>query len=289
MAKGLGKGLGALIPSAAKHAVTSRSSSDDKSEEKGVMEIPLDQIKVNPAQPRKYFDHSAMEDLADSIKEYGILQPLVITPRGEDGKHMLIAGERRLRAAEMLGLKAVPAIVRKVDEHEKLALAIVENIQRADLNPVEEALAYQKLMDEFNLTQAEVAKRVGKSRSGIANVLRVLELPEEVREAVAGGKISLGHAKVLAGLDNAKQQEEYLERVLNQKMTVRELEQATEKSRKIAKPQSQKFDPVREAQEEMLRERLGTKVQIKKTGAKGQIMIHFYSLEELQRLLNELT
>ncbi len=298
MSKGLGKGLGALIPQASKQGaeeqeakpVTPQVLPVAQSENQGVLEVALSNVLPNPDQPRKHFDHQALEDLTNSIKQHGILQPLVVMPISAGGKYVLIAGERRLRASELAGLKTVPVIVRKVDEHERMALAIVENVQRHDLNPVEEAMAYQRLMDEFNITQDEVAKRVGKSRSSIANALRILVLPDEVQKAVAEGKISMGHAKVLASLDSASEQAVYAKQVLENKLTVRDLEQATKVSRKASRPSNGgRFDPVREAQEEMLRERLGTKVSIKKSGEKGQIQINFYSIEELQRLLNELT
>ncbi len=254
-----------------------------------VLQLPLEKITADPNQPRKHFDHHHLEELMASIKEHGILQPLVVTPAGADGKHILIAGERRLRASTMLGLKKVPVLVRDVKEQERLALSIVENVQRADLNPIEEALAYQRLMHEFNLTQDEVSKQVSKSRPAVANALRLLELPVEVQQAVAEGKISSGHAKILASLDRPSEQKAYLERILKHQLTVRELEEQTKTVRKAHKPKSATFDPIREAQEELLRERLGTKTLIKKAGDKGQIIIHFYSTEELKRLLNELT
>lgn len=254
-----------------------------------VLQLSLDKITADPNQPRKHFDHHHLEELMASIKEHGILQPLVVTPAGADGKHTLIAGERRLRASIMLGLKKVPVLVRDVKEQERLALSIVENVQRADLNPIEEALAYQRLMHEFNLTQDDVAKQVSKSRPAVANALRLLELPVEVQQAVAEGKISSGHAKILASLDRPSEQKAYLERILKHQLTVRELEEQTKTVRKAHKPKSATFDPIREAQEELLRERLGTKTLIKKAGDKGQIIIHFYSTEELKRLLNELT
>lgn len=300
MAKGLGKGLGALIPTATN--VPKPSSQSESATSSGtknstqaidpknqVLQVAIAKIEPNPDQPRKHFDHQALEDLTNSIKEHGILQPLIVMPPTSNGIYVLIAGERRLRASELAGLKKVPVIVREVNEHQRMALAIVENIQRHDLNPIEEALAYQRLMDEFNITQDEVAKKVGKSRSGIANTLRLLELPEEIRKAVADGKLSIGHAKVLAGIDSPEEQASYAKQVLENKMTVRQLEEVTRDARKASKPAPKSFDPVREAQEEMMRERLGTKVSIKKSGEKGQIQIHFYSLEELQRLLNELS
>ncbi len=300
---GLGKGLGALIPR--KPAVEPQKSSETPSASApapapapaavavhpdAVRELTLDQIVADPKQPRKHFDHHSLEELTASIKEHGILQPLVVTPANAEGKHTLIAGERRFRASTMLGLKAVPVIVRDVKEQQRLELSIVENVQRADLNPIEEALAYQRLMNEFNLTQEEVGKRVGKSRPGVANTLRLLELPDEVQSAVAEGKISAGHAKILASLERPSEQQAYLDRILKHNLTVRELEEQTKTVRRAGKTASpERFDPIRQAQEELLRERLGTKTIIKKSGDKGQIIIHFYSAEELKRLLNELT
>jgi ParB family transcriptional regulator, chromosome partitioning protein len=295
MAKGLGKGLGSLIPNTKVPAPKSSSAPVvqaapvEVDEKNRVLQVTLDKVQPNPDQPRKHFDHQALEELTNSIKEHGILQPLIVMPSTPNGKHVLIAGERRLRASELAGLKKVPVIVREVDEHQRMALAIVENVQRHDLNPIEEAIAYQRLMDDFNITQDEVSKKMGKSRSSIANTLRLLVLPEAVQTIVAEGKMSMGHAKVLAGLDSTEEQAKYAKEVLDNKMTVRQLEDATRTSRKISKPSNKSFDPVREAQEEMMRERLGTKVAIKKSGEKGQIQIHFYSMEELQRLLNELS
>lgn len=305
MAKtGLGRGLKALIPTAPKKQVQEDSAAPAPVSAPVVsaapvapavpagdvvQHLPLERIVPDPKQPRKHFDPHNLEELASSIKEHGILQPLVVTPAGPDGKHTLIAGERRLRAATNLGLKKVPALVREVKEQERLELAIIENVQRADLNAIEEAAAYQRLMHEFNLTQDEVAKRVGKSRPTVANMLRLLDLPAEVQQAIADGKISSGHAKILASLDRPEEQKAYLERILKHNLTVRELEEQTKTVRRVHKPATPKFDPIREAQEELLRERLGTKTLIKKSGDKGQIIIHFYSQEELKRLLNELT
>jgi len=290
MAKGLGRGLGALIPQASSNpAVRKENKQVVESDHSGVLEIPVDKVTPNPNQPRQHFDRQELEDLTSSIKQHGILVPLIVTPKDSGGKHRLIAGERRLRAAKMLSLKKVPVIIRDVAEQEELELSVIENIQRSDLNPIEEALAYQRLASEFNLTQEVVAKRIGKSRSAITNALRLLELDPEVQKAVGEGKISVGHAKILAGLKTEKEQQAYLEKILHHKLTVKDLDQATKKSRRQNKPKGKAFDPVREAQEEMLRERLGTKAIIKKSGEKGQIIIHFYSLEELQRLLNELT
>lgn len=294
---GLGKGLGALIPQTQqKKSVLSASSqpvasSGGSSQGSGApLELELSLIIANPNQPRKHFEHHAMEDLVASVKEHGILQPLVVTPVDTSGKYHLIAGERRLRAATMVGLNKVPVIVRDANEQKQFELAIIENVQRADLNAIEEGRAYKRLMDEFNLTQEEVSKRVGKSRSAIANTVRLLDLAEAVQDAIISGKISMGHAKILAGLDSRDEQESYLKQILQQQLTVRDLEAvASQKRGKKAVASSGQFDPVREAQEEMLRDRLATRVQIKKQGEKGNIIIHFQSLEDLQRLLNELT
>jgi len=295
---GLGKGLGALIsaplpktapppPSSAKGG-----GSSDKQEDllvEGIAQVSVEKIQANPDQPRKQFDHGALEELMASIKNHGIVAPLVVTPKQANGNHLLIAGERRLRASRMLGLKKVPVIIRDAKEQEQLELSIIENVQRASLNPIEEAVAYRRLMDEFNLTQQEVSKRMGKSRPTVGNALRMLALPEEVQKAVIEGKISAGHAKILAGLEAPQEQQAYLKRILEQKLSVRDLESSTRKARSPRKTPSQAYDPVQEAQEEMLRERFGTKVQIKKSGGKGQISIHFYSHEELQKILNDLT
>lgn len=287
--KGLGKGLGSLIPQKAPPAgVREEVKEIVEQTTSGVLEVATNTIIPNPHQPRKHFDHGALEELMSSIKVHGILNPLIVAPKDASGKYTLIAGERRLRSAQTLGLKKVPVLIRDVKEQESLELAIIENIQRSNLNPIEEAAAYRRLMEEFNLTQEEVGKQLGKSRSTVANFLRMLDLPPEVQKAIGESKISVGHAKILAGLPTAKEQENYLNQILHNKMSVRELDQATKTKRK-SRPSAKSFDPVREAQEELLRERLGTKAEIKKTGDKGQIVIHYYSTEELKRLLNELT
>ncbi len=290
MSKGLGKGLGALIPQkAAPVGVREEVKELVEQTTSGVLEVPVSSVRPNPNQPRKHFDHHALEELMASIKMHGILNPIIVSPKGSDGKYTLIAGERRLRSAQTLGIKKVPVLIRDVKEQESLELAIIENIQRSDLNPIEEAAAYGRLMNEFNLTQEEVGKQLGKSRSTVANFLRMLDLPEEVQKAIAEKKISVGHAKILAGLPTVKEQETYLEKILTNKLSVKALDQATKKVRQSRTPSAKSFDPVREAQQELLRERLGTKAEIKKNGEKGQIVIHYYSQEELKRLLNELT
>jgi len=289
MAKGLGKGLGSLIPAKTPPAGVREEVKEIVEQTKsGILEVPTAEIVPNPHQPRKHFDHGALEELMSSIKIHGILNPLIVSPKDSSGKYTLIAGERRLRSAQTLGLKKVPVIIRDVKEQESLELAIIENIQRSNLNPMEEAAAYERLMNEFNLTQEEVGTQLGKSRSSVANYLRMLELPQEVQKAIASDKISVGHAKILAGLATKKEQQNYLDQILSNKMSVRELDQATKTKRK-SRTSAKSFDPVREAQEELLRERLGTKAEIKKSGEKGQTVIHYYSQEELKRLLSELT
>ena len=199
---GLGRGLGSLIPKKENIAkiVTPRilsdfSPSSVKADGERIFSINIEKISPNPHQPRKDFAHADLEDLVSSIKEHGIIQPLIVTDNG-DGNYELVAGERRLRSAKIAGLKKVPAIVRAAKENEKLELALIENIQRQNLNPLEESEAYAKLMDDFGMTQEEIGKKVGKSRSAVANTLRLLDLPDKIKEALRGGKLTAGHARV---------------------------------------------------------------------------------------------
>jgi len=282
----LGRGLDSLIP---KKSFTPTVPSPDKPDEtvsgERILLIPVGEISVNPHQPRKEFGHASLEDLINSIKEHGILQPLIVTKK--DGGYELIAGERRLRASKVLGLPTVPAIVREVKENEKLELAIIENVQRQDLNPLEEAAGYQRLIDEFSLTQEEVAQKVGKSRAAVANSLRLLELPEEIQKAINDNQISASHAKVLAGLENEAEQIRFFKKIISEELNVREIETAVKESkpRKNEEPKIILPDAEKLAQEEALRSKLGTKVEIKKKDGKGQIIIGFYSEEELRELI----
>lgn len=278
----LGRGLGSLIPH--KQSITEQVISQARTQ---VLEVGVNDIVENPRQPRHHFSQADLEDLIASIKEHGILQPLVVTRVGRT--YELIAGERRLRASRTLGLKTVPVIVREADEQQKLELALIENIQRQDLNAFEEALAYKALVDEFNLTQDEVGKRVGKSRSNVANILRLLDLPEEMLHALRDGKITKSHARTLLAEPNDGKREALFEAMLNGGVSVREAEARIVSPRKNSSKTPTKRDPNLLAHEKRLREILGTKVEIKESGGKGSISIAFYSRDELLDLLDRLS
>jgi len=282
---GLGKGLEALIPS--------QSPQEDPQEGSGVLQVPLDEITANPHQPRKSFDHQQLQELADSIKEHGVIQPLIITAdqnQSDDRQYALIAGERRLKAAKLAGLETVPAILRETSSQDQLVVALIENVQRADLNPLETAAAYAELSEEFRLTHQEIGQRVGKSRTAVTNTLRLLELPDVVQQALRKGQISSGHARALLTLDSIPSQTAALQTVLTKNLNVRQTESLVkrlrgQKDRKPAEPKSK--SPELKALEEELRNVLGTKVTLKQAqSGKGSLTIHFYSDEELNALLD---
>ena len=268
---GLGKGLGALIPTASRV---------------GLIEIDIDRISPNPRQPRTLIDEAALSDLADSIREHGVLQPLIVT-RSEHG-YTLVAGERRWRAARLVGLKTVPALVKDTSPQQLLELALVENIQRQDLGPLEEAAAYRQLLDEHGLTQEEVARRVGKSRSAVANSLRLLNLPPEAKEALARGLITEGHARTLLSLPTTAEQLALLDSIISGGATVRAAEEAARRSstKHRLSPTSKSAD-VSEL-EERFRALLRTKVDLHLGRRGGRLVIHFYSDEELEGILKVL-
>ena len=250
------------------------------------LEIALEKITPNPHQPRMYFDKEKLEELIQSVKEHGILQPLIVSPRG--GEHYeLIAGERRLQAAKQAGLTSVPVIVRDASEQEKLEFAIIENIQRHNLNPIEEAKAFLRLIDEFGMQQEAVAKKMGKSRSAVANTLRLLHLPIEIQRAVAEGKISEGHAKALLAIENPEKQRAVFDLVIKEELTVRETEM---KVRSISiRPHVRSIIPLNPdimSRIEHLTKVLGTKVKIAPSGKGGKVVIEYYSQEDLNGLLN---
>jgi ParB family chromosome partitioning protein len=276
----LGRGLGSLIPQ--KQTITEQVIPSARSQ---VLDIPVSEIRENSRQPRQFFSASELEDLIGSIKEHGIIQPLVVT-RARAG-YELIAGERRLRAARTLGMKSVPVIVREAGEQEKLELALIENIQRQDLNAVEEALAYRALVDEFNLTQEDVAKRIGKSRSNVANILRLLDLESEILIALREGKISKSHGRTLLTESDPKKRMALFETMLKGGVSVREAESRVAVKSKKTSSCAQK-DPNILAHEKRLREILGTKVEIKEKAGRGSVNISFYSREELMDLLDRL-
>jgi ParB family transcriptional regulator, chromosome partitioning protein len=282
--KVLGRGLGALIPQrpvAAPAPVAVPIGA-------GLAMIPIDQISPNPFQPRKTFNEASIEDLARSVREHGIVQPLVVT-RITDNKFRLIAGERRFRAAQKAGLVEVPVVVKEtMTDSDVLQVALIENIQREDLNPIEEAYAYHQLHEEFGLTQEEISKRVGKERSTVANCLRLLKLPDSVKKLVASGQLSMGHARAILAVDSAKKQEQLAERVVRRNLNVRQTEvMASESSPKSAEPEKEKDVFTRDAEDRLTRT-LRTKVEIDRKRRGGVIHLRFGSEDELIRLVDEL-
>lgn len=286
---GLGRGLNSLIPSRkpATAFVTDPKLHEAIEGHDRISQLPVDSIVPNPHQPRQVFDMEALEGLAESIAEHGVIQPIVVTKKG-DNSYELIAGERRLKAAKIAGLKTIPGIVRDLSEQKKMEFALIENLQREDLNALEVAIAYQKLEDEFNLSHAEVAKKVGKSVSVIINHLRMLNLRDEVKEAILAGKLTEGHARTLAGLPY-EDQLEGMERIISGKMTVREAEKAAKDVvvRKNLRPT--KFDPEARAIEDRIAASLGTKVEVRRHGGVGQITIKFFSNEELNSIADKIS
>lgn len=294
---GLGRGLASLIPQKKAFAeekeiltavaIAVPESLSIENDLGRVLEIAVGDIVPNPHQPRIFFSPEKLAELSESIKEYGILQPLTVTKNGIN-QYELIAGERRFQAAKLAGLTHVPVIVREANEQNKFELAIIENIQRHDLNPIEEAKAYRKLMDEFGMSQEAVAQKMGKSRSAIANTSRLLQLPVEIQRALAEGKISEGHAKAILALDNPEKQRALFELILQGGLTVRETEA---KAREVSVHSYKRIvttDPVIREKEERLMEVFGTKVKISKTGRGGKIVIEYYGDEDLTHLMNRL-
>lgn len=284
--KGLGKGLGSLIRPMKKEEVSS-SQDNASTSDAGIMQVSVESIVANPYQPRTEFDEQALEDLKASIKEHGIIQPLVVRKTGDDS-YELIAGERRFRSAKDVGLKKVPVIVRDATKQQRLELALIENIQRANLNPLEEALSYKRLQDEFMLTHEEIANRVGKSRSVISNTLRLLNLPEKIQDALRAGKITMSHARTLVGITDEKKQMDLFEKILKEGMSVSDTEEKVAEVEVKKHTRKKHFDPVVREIEGKLRDRLKTKVRIDKKEGRGKIVIEFYSEEEFKNTIDEL-
>ena len=299
---GLGRGLGALIPQKQNETTTQQSIREDivppqirevvesieevkvLDDGQRVYQLPIEQIVPNSKQPRLLFDHDGLEELVASIKEHGVLQPLIVRKRDEDD-YELIAGERRLRASKLAGLDTVPAIVRVADEQEKLELAIIENVQRRDLNPIEEARAYSQLKDEFGLTQEEVSKKVGKSRSQVANIIRLLDLEQEIQDALSFGKISQSNARTLLGIPDREERMKVFQQMESGKFTVRQAESKIPAANKRPKI----IDPNLLELEAKLRAYFGGRVSVKrKPEGSGEITIEFGSDEDLQRILNRM-
>ena len=276
--RGLGKGLDALIPG----GFQPESSG-------GMQQIPIIAIAPNPSQPRSEINDEGLEELAKSILEHGILQPLILSKNASDNQYTLIAGERRLRAAEIAGLESIPAIIRNVTEQERLEIALIENIQRENLTPLEAALAYQQLSDEFNLSHEDISRKVGKSRTAITNTLRLLKLPDNVQLALHSGKISEGHARALLGLPSKKSQIAVLQTILNNSLNVRQTEELVRKfsgQKPKVKNGRKAVSPEVKSLEDQLRTLLGTKVTLNHGKKGGTVVIHYYSEEELNALID---
>lgn len=277
--KGLGKGLGALISSAGEEKVDS-----------GVIEVKINDIEPNTNQPRKYFDTEKLEQLAESIRKHGVVQPIIV--RRENGTYRIVAGERRWRAARLAGLTTIPVIEKDLSNKQIMEIALIENIQREDLNPIEEAEAYHRLLNEFNMTQEELSNSIGKSRSAIANTIRLLGLLDKVKEKLIEGRITSGHARALLAIDNRELQEKLCDEIIDKNLTVRQVELLVKKklaelsgsenkrnkNEKINKEEYLKI-------EENLQNIFGTKVKLINNNKKGKIMIEYYSEEELERLI----
>ncbi|MBU1202439.1 ParB/RepB/Spo0J family partition protein [Patescibacteria group bacterium] len=279
----LGKGLGSLIPSKNKKVLV-----EDLGEEidvKSIEEVPVDQIVANPWQPRTHFDSDNLNELAESIKQHGFLQPLIVSKEGNN--YQLIAGERRLRASQILGLTHVPVIVRQVSDRDKLELSIVENIQRRDLNPLETANSYKRLMEEFGLTVEEVAEQLGKGVSTVNNFLRLLKLPILIKEALAKGEITFSHAKLILSRQSKEEQIKLFKEIKKHDLTVSQLEEINKKeSLKYKKDKPR--DPVLASWEDKLTKNIGAKVSINKHGERGFVKINFHSHAELKNIFDKL-
>jgi ParB family chromosome partitioning protein len=263
--RGLGKGLEALIPTAP-----------------GVTEVEVDSIIPNPRQPRRALDPEALQELANSIKEQGLVQPLVVT--GIEGGYQLLVGERRWRAAKLAGLEMVPVVIREATPQQMLELALVENLQREDLNPLETATAYEQLVEEFGMTQQQVANKVGKNRATVTNTLRLLKLPDEVKDALLAEEISEGHARAMLRLRSEKEQAQVLKAIIKSALSVRQTEElirsmVDEPEPKLKTPEK---SPELRALEDQFRQALGTKVNLSRGRKGGKLVIYFYSEEELQ-------
>ncbi|MDQ0492258.1 MULTISPECIES: ParB/RepB/Spo0J family partition protein [Paenibacillus] len=276
MSKRLGKGLDALIPSLTVN------------EEDKVVDIPLSQLRANPYQPRKTFDDESIKELAESIRQHGVIQPIIA--RSVLRGYEIIAGERRFRASQFCGNPTIPVVVRNFTDQQVMEIALIENLQRENLNAMEVAVAYQGLMDQFSLTQEELSLKVGKSRSHIANFLRLLALPEEVKDHVSRGTLSMGHARAIVGLKDPSIVKQLALQCIEQQWSVRELEEAVQQldhkpGITKAKTKMRKKDPYIDHMEESLRERFKTTVKIKHNKDKGKIELNYYSQQDLERLL----
>lgn len=281
--KGLGRGLGALLDANSVIETTTET-------EKDVKKIKITQIEPNKTQPRSDFDEEKIQELSESIKEYGVLQPIVVK-LNKNGFYTIIAGERRWRASRMAGLKEIPAVIKDVSEKTEKEITLIENIQRENLNSLEEAAGIKELIDVYGLTQEEVAKKIGRSRTAVTNTLRLLNLPDEIKEMLKQGKISQGHARALLSLENKVLAQEIAKKVIAEDMSVRKLESyiaSLLKEKKPKKPTKEEIEIQRniKALEESLSSELGTKIKIINKKNKGKIEIPYYSTEDFERIIN---
>ena len=294
--RGLGKGLDSLIPtnvmmeSEVKHATVSTASSPEE-EKDGTLMVKLSKVEPNRDQPRKNFDEDSLQELAESLKQFGMLQPILVQNRGD--YYEIIAGERRWRAAKIAGLKEVPVIVRELTDQEIVEISLIENIQREDLNPIEEAQAYKRLLTEFHLKQDEVAERVSKSRTAVTNSMRLLKLCDEVQKMVVDDMISTGHARALISIEDPEEQYLIAQKIFDEKLSVREVEKLVKELHKPPKPpkeENKTLQAIYQEISERLKQSLSTKVSVsaKQNGA-GKIEIEFYNHEDLERLLERIT
>ncbi len=289
--KALGRGLDTLLPAARGNRPAAVTAAQPPQEPTGdaVRELPVESIDRNPYQTRTYFDQTALQELAESIKVSGVVQPITVRKAGE--RYQLVTGERRWLASQMAGKKTVPALIRQVSNEQAMEITIIENLQREDLNPVEQAHAYERLSREFGLTQEQMAQRTGKDRSSVANFLRLLKLPEEVLKMVEGSKLTFGHAKALMGLDSPEAIVKLAQRAVQLSMSVRQVEGAVfnlmHPTPPVEKPQRLLDPNVREA-EQQLQRALGIKVQILDRKGKGKIILEYKTLEDFDRVLEAL-
>lgn len=292
-ARGLGKGLDALIPNVAADSNKKNKVEKEIEEKEQETVVKITKIEPNREQPRKNFDEDALQELADSIKQFGLLQPILVQDRKT--YYEIIAGERRWRAAKLAGLKEVPVIIRNYTDQEIVEISLIENIQREDLNPIEEALAYKRLLTEFNLKQEEVAERVSKSRTAVTNSMRLLKLCDEVQQMIVDDSITTGHARALISIEDPEEQHKIAQKIVNEKMSVRDVEKLVKdwnKPQKIKKiPSEDKgLDIIYQDLAEKLKQSLGTKVSIASKGdGSGKIEIEFYTHDDLDRITDLLS
>lgn len=288
MKKGLGKGIGTLFPEETKEVTTSEKPAE------ATLQLRLTQIEPNKKQPRKDFDKEKIDILAESIKEHGLIQPIVVM-ESKPGRYIIVAGERRWRAAKQAGLKEVPVVIRDYTEEEAAEIALIENLQREDLNPVEEALGYKALMDEFKMTQEEVSRKIGKSRSAIANTIRLLALEEKILDSLKYGEITEGHARAILTLPEGEMRIELRERIISEDLNVRQTEtiarlmlKRADQEKPAAKKKNSQYEIEIAALAEKLSSKLGTKVSLKQGAKKSRIEIEYYGDGDLERIIKML-